>query len=432
MRCDEARQRLNEAFDHGRDFTDDIPLGKHLQACAECTALAKPLQQCREDLAAARYHDTEGGLDPADLRAEVEARVARRAHSQTQENSIMAALKKQILRPRFGLGLAVITAALLVAIVIPFGFRDATVGYEVAFAGVDRNIAMDTERINEFLISIGVDDADIDVSDCEKTCKLQIKSLKDPEEAYLVWTAFNDFSEVKLTGDMIELVQDAEGNVFHVTISPDEASDASNLSRQEAREFIIDIKGKDFNTNSMIWLASDSTGATGITISGHAFELLDGELDKLHDTALQALRDSGITIDRVTTEDGREGMFIGISAEAMLGENGAPSEEEGADAAAKQGTLPDGFELHQNHPNPFNPNTTISFSLPAAEHVKLDIYNVNGQVVRTLIDRNMPDGTHTVEWDSTDETGNPVASGIYFYRLSAGDKSLTKKMSLVK
>jgi hypothetical protein len=88
--------------------------------------------------------------------------------------------------------------------------------------------------------------------------------------------------------------------------------------------------------------------------------------------------------------------------------------------------------LHQNHPNPFNPSTTISFTLPKQSTAKLTIYNVEGRLVTTLLDGTMDEGLKEVTWDGTDSHGNLVSSGVYFYRLKAGGKTLTKKMVLLK
>jgi len=101
-------------------------------------------------------------------------------------------------------------------------------------------------------------------------------------------------------------------------------------------------------------------------------------------------------------------------------------------------SVPQAFELYQNYPNPFNPNTTIKFTLPASTDdgatlpTTLKIYNVLGEVVRTLVDEPMSPGVHHKIWDGKDGQGNQVASGIYFYRLRAGKFSETKKMVLLK
>ncbi len=94
--------------------------------------------------------------------------------------------------------------------------------------------------------------------------------------------------------------------------------------------------------------------------------------------------------------------------------------------------LPDSYKLSQNYPNPFNPSTEISFSLPVAGQVKLEIYNVLGQRVTTLADGLFEAGEHVVLWDGKDISGSAVSSGIYLYRLQAGEFTETKKMMLLK
>ena len=88
--------------------------------------------------------------------------------------------------------------------------------------------------------------------------------------------------------------------------------------------------------------------------------------------------------------------------------------------------------LHQNHPNPFNPNTTISFNLRERGHASLAVYDVAGRLVRVLIDGVKEAGPHDVNWDGKDNTGRGVASGVYFYRLEAGSFTETKKMVLLR
>jgi len=94
--------------------------------------------------------------------------------------------------------------------------------------------------------------------------------------------------------------------------------------------------------------------------------------------------------------------------------------------------VPDRYSLNQNYPNPFNPSTEVSFALKADGNVKLMVFNVLGQQVRTLVDEYMPAGNHTVTWDGHAEDGSTAASGIYFYRIQANDFVDTKKMTLLK
>jgi len=95
--------------------------------------------------------------------------------------------------------------------------------------------------------------------------------------------------------------------------------------------------------------------------------------------------------------------------------------------------LPTQFALHQNYPNPFNPSTQISFDVPeGSELVRLNIYNILGKKVSTLLNSVVNPGKHKVEWNAKDNEGNPVASGIYFYELSSSSFTARKKMLLIR
>ncbi len=95
-------------------------------------------------------------------------------------------------------------------------------------------------------------------------------------------------------------------------------------------------------------------------------------------------------------------------------------------------TLPTTNALHQNVPNPFNPVTTIRYNIVDNNHVRLNIYDVAGRLVRTLVNENQRPNYYEVSWDGTNDTGQTVATGIYFYRLTAGNFIQTRKMLLLK
>ncbi|WP_457565839.1 FlgD immunoglobulin-like domain containing protein [Caldithrix abyssi] len=94
--------------------------------------------------------------------------------------------------------------------------------------------------------------------------------------------------------------------------------------------------------------------------------------------------------------------------------------------------IPLTFQLKQNYPNPFNPQTTIEFSLPQHERVRLEIYNILGQVVRTLVNDELSAGNHRFVWDGRNEQGQVAPSGIYIYRLKTPERSMTKRMVLIR
>ena len=98
----------------------------------------------------------------------------------------------------------------------------------------------------------------------------------------------------------------------------------------------------------------------------------------------------------------------------------------------KPDILPTGFTLKQNYPNPFNNRTTILYSLPQDEHVTIAIYNILGRQVKVLVDENKTKNNYEVYWDGTNNQNHQVASGIYLYRMQAGDVTELRKMVLVK
>ena len=93
--------------------------------------------------------------------------------------------------------------------------------------------------------------------------------------------------------------------------------------------------------------------------------------------------------------------------------------------------VPQDFMLGQNYPNPFNPATIIPYQLPTSGHVRLDVFNVLGQRVATLVDAERPAGFHTVRWAATDAAGQAVAAGVYIYRLRSAGVELTRRMVLI-
>ncbi len=93
---------------------------------------------------------------------------------------------------------------------------------------------------------------------------------------------------------------------------------------------------------------------------------------------------------------------------------------------------PDSYSLGEAYPNPFNPETTIEFSLPVDEHVRIGVYNTAGQLIASLADESLSAGAYKTTWDARDQSGELVSSGVYFYRMQAGDFMATHSMTLLK
>ena len=101
-------------------------------------------------------------------------------------------------------------------------------------------------------------------------------------------------------------------------------------------------------------------------------------------------------------------------------------------SAEEPAEVPAAFALTPNYPNPFNPSTALSYALPRSAAVRLAIYDALGRHVRTLVESEQPPGSYTVQWDGRDDAGLPVSSGVYLYRIVAGDFVEARTMLLVK
>ncbi len=134
-----------------------------------------------------------------------------------------------------------------------------------------------------------------------------------------------------------------------------------------------------------------------------------------------------VGLEAVNPDSGRSRLQISV----RLNADALPlAPESGSPGAA----LPRAFSLGANCPNPFNPSTTISYSVggEAPVPVRLNVFNVRGQIVAALVDRVVAPGQYTVNWDGRGRGGEQLSSGVYFYRLRAGDFSFTRKMVLLK
>jgi len=97
-----------------------------------------------------------------------------------------------------------------------------------------------------------------------------------------------------------------------------------------------------------------------------------------------------------------------------------------------EGLIPKDYLLKEAYPNPFNSSTMIEFGLPVESRVKIEIYDILGRRCRSLIDSQMPAGYHQVQWNGKDEANQPVASGVYLVKMTAGDRRFTTRAVLVK
>ena len=177
----------------------------------------------------------------------------------------------------------------------------------------------------------------------------------------------------------------------------------------------------EVSTRNGVVTVSDEMGAAVLVADGNVVpELLVNNMDMIY--AYDAVSNSTRILVYSMNQDATfSGEFVNVNGNVNSVEFAT---YEGATVSAK--LLPGDFELAQNYPNPFNPTTTVGFSIPVQSDVNLTIYNVTGQKV-TSFSGNYQAGNHTIEWDASNQ-----ASGIYFYKLTAGDFEATKKMVLLK
>jgi hypothetical protein len=163
----------------------------------------------------------------------------------------------------------------------------------------------------------------------------------------------------------------------------------------------------------------------GGTVPVYQVDYFDGMELEWRDTGLTNGREYSYRMRATYVGDGQIESIL--SNEAIGIPTSGTSEDESEVAITRTA-------LNANYPNPFNPTTTIVFSVGAisTSHVSIDIYNIRGQHVRKLVDDVYTDGEHSVVWNGTDEAGRDVASGIYFYRMKTDDFSETRRMILLK
>lgn len=222
-----------------------------------------------------------------------------------------------------------------------------------------------------------------------------IDELNDAISDFNAGEIYDGFSDLQ---DAVEQLQDAENDG---AVATNEIDAIVGLAQTLAETKLTEAQAYAGNpeTDSRIAQAE-------IDIADAEAEIASGD----HDVAVKEYRDAWYDA-RIALEHGR-GLRKGDGVE--------------------DATMPTQFVLEQNYPNPFNPSTTIRFSLPEAANVTLQIYNMQGQLVNTLVSENLGAGYHNVVWNGHNMNGVSAASGLYFYKITAGNFQQAKKMILMK
>ena len=229
-------------------------------------------------------------------------------------------------------------------------------------------------------------------------------------------TNFNNATSITVT---------APGTVSNKDFTLADGGSISGLVYSEGGSLLSDCSVAAYET-SFVWggisVKTDETGAdgsykiTGLPTGGYWVEASTECTTQWWDHASSILE---ATVVSVTMPSDHSGINFNM-----------PSAVE--DEADEVTSRPENFELKQNYPNPFNPETEIQYSLQRSGQVTLEVYNLLGQKVRTLVDEYQRAGSYGVDWDGINQQGSFVSSGLYFYRLLVDGSSQTKRMVLLR
>ncbi len=273
----------------------------------------------------------------------------------------------------------------------------------------------------------------IELSEFERA---QTRIAFETDDAVYVYErkdANTDETDMLSVGDGLDIVN-SENKVKNVSVT--------GISSVGDIERFVRIDGLQYAPNDSTSLEFDSTGTIQIRNYGQSknYSLLlwysDPDMDSYTQspTTIPLAANSTHELDPPWSGLEDSSMYIRIDEDqdGIVDDSIMVDIITDIDDESGQGVLPRDYILGQNYPNPFNPSTTIDFTLPVRSHVTIDVLNILGQKVTNLLDEVRPAGTHSVTWNGRDGGNQTVAAGIYFYRLQVDDRSLTKKMLLLK
>ena len=230
------------------------------------------------------------------------------------------------------------------------------------------------------------------------------------------------------TSQSVTVDEPSSGATMHIeSISTEVIKTGGASGYVEATILIVDENGDPVEGATVSGTFSgDITGTDSNTTD------TNGETILTSDNITSRPQDLGICADDVThatlTYDAGANADPGYACAGA-----APSAKNGQlDQLTVQSTLPEEFALNTNYPNPFNPTTTISFDVPEASDVRLEVYDMMGRRVATLLNGQLNAGRYEASWNARTDAGTPVASGVYLYRMQAGSFEAVRRMVLMK
>lgn len=215
MRCSEARRRLTGSRREEASTVEDRELLAHLASCPACAREAEAARAMKAVFAASAADDATAMIPQTEQQRLIEARISNRSSLADRARAWLAGWRYLYWRrPAWSLSLGVTVAALAVVAFVPFSYN-RTLGYDIAFAGVCQEVALDDEQICDMLHSLGLGEAAVDLEGCDSVCNLNIICLRSEEEVRLVTSALEKMCKTEITSSVIPMVDRASSSLLH-------------------------------------------------------------------------------------------------------------------------------------------------------------------------------------------------------------------------
>ncbi len=248
--------------------------------------------------------------------------------------------------------------------------------------------------------------------------------LVTPYDAYkILWKSVNPDSLLPIDGGPAKAIA-SSGNLSLGKIAS--TTEANVVSVPLTLDEALNVNSFSYELNYDAKLADVKVDLTELTKAGWlAYSRVDNGVIKVVGTGVTPLAAGSLAKLNFTMKN-KEAQ-VSLNGTAYINNNNAQTLN-----TLTVAEVPTQFGLNQNYPNPFNPSTTIKYQIPEATHVTLTIYDLKGQVVKTLVNTNQEARNYSIVWDGRNNFGQQLASGVYFYRIDAGKFNATKKLMLMK
>ncbi|MHB9029896.1 MAG: ligand-binding sensor domain-containing protein [Candidatus Latescibacterota bacterium] len=230
------------------------------------------------------------------------------------------------------------------------------------------------------------------------------------------WTSYHEYNS-PLTAPNVAVAVDRNNTKWFTSPSGIVSFDGTTWKTYDKT-----VTGLTISASSMLYMEVDTNNV--LWISNGSLTSFDGTIWKHYSQSV-----TGMTTYFTIDKDG----VLWLKSQGMAGETLSALKAASLPASvAETAAIPIAVELQSNYPNPFNPSTTLEFTLPKAGTVELAVYSITGQKVRTLTSGALPAGMHKAVWDGRDDAGETVSSGVYLSRLRVGNTTRTSRMLLLK